>query len=98
MQDRLAAPRMCPTALLHLFLAKLEVFDEHLLDRLVIGTQNLPNAMPAHQMANLFDKVLGVVSGSLQRLRYEEHMGALLTRRAFEIFQVPQEDEIAQPI
>jgi len=48
------------------FGAPLQVFDEHLLDRLVKGAQHVPDAVPAHQMADLFHKVLGVVSGALQ--------------------------------
>src|SRR5271165_3740382 len=79
-------------------LAPPQVIDEHLLDWLVVGAQHVPDAVPADQVANLFREVLGVVSGALQRLRHEQHVKAFLALNAIAIFQMPQEDEIAQAV
>src|SRR5208282_3445243 len=54
-------------------LAPPQVLDKHLFDRLVISAQHMPHAMPAHQVADFFGQVLGVVSGALQRLRHKQH-------------------------
>src|SRR5208337_434357 len=55
------------------FLPTFKLFNEHLLDRLIVGAQDVPDAVSAHQVANLFGKVLGMVSRSFQRLRQTAH-------------------------
>src|SRR5208337_1535816 len=80
------------------FLPPFQLFNEHLLDRLIVGAQDVPDAVSAHQVANLFGKVLGMVSRSFQRLRHKQHMEALLARRALAVLQVAQEDQVAQTI
>src|SRR5664279_2650398 len=79
-------------------LAPSEVLDEHLLDRFVVGPQHVANTVSAHQMADFFGKVLGVVAATLQRLGHEQNVEALLAGSIVMVVEVAQEDEIAQTV
>ena len=79
-------------------LPPLQVFDEHLLDRLVVGAQHVADAVAAYQMANFFRQVLGVVARALQGLSHEQHMEALLAGSAIVVFNMSHENEVAQAI
>ena len=49
----------------------LEVVDEHLLHRLVVGPQHVSDSVAAHQVAYLFGQILGMIAGAFQRLGHE---------------------------
>lgn len=78
--------------------AAAEVIDEHLFDGLVVGHKDVADGVSADEVANFFGKILGVVSGALQRLRHENDLQAGLAVNVFGILDVAQEDEIAQAI
>lgn len=54
--------------------------------------------MSAYEVTDLFGEVLGVVAGAFQCLGQEEDVEAFLAGSALVIFQMPQEDEVAQAI
>jgi hypothetical protein len=74
------------------------MFDEHLLDGLVIGDEDVARRMAADQVADLFGEVLGVISGALERLGHEDDLEAGLAGDIFRILDVAQKDQVAQAI
>ncbi len=54
--------------------------------------------MSADQMADLFRKILGVISGTFQGLSHEQYVEAFLARHTVVIFQVSEKDEVAQTV
>lgn len=60
-------------------LSPLEVFDEHLLDWFVESPQHMPDTVTAYQMADFLSQILGMVSGTFQRLGHKQDVEALLS-------------------
>src|SRR5258708_28626008 len=73
----------CPPHTSTLALVAFEIVDEHLLDGLVVGLEDVADSVAADEMANFFGEILGVVAGALQRLRHEDALQAGLMRDAF---------------
>ena len=72
--------------------------DEHLLHRLVVGHEHVPNGTPTHEMANFLSQIFGVVTGTLQRLRHEDNLEAGLMRNIFRVLDVAEEDQVAKAV
>ena len=68
--------------------AAAEVVDEHLLDGLVIGDQDVADGMPADEVADFFGKILGVIACALEGLRHENDLQAGLTGDVLGILDV----------
>ncbi len=79
-------------------IAATKIIDEHLFYGLVVGHQNVADGVSADEVADFFGKILGVVSGPLQRLRHEDNLQAGLAVDILGVLNVAQEDEIAQAI
>jgi hypothetical protein len=88
--------------LLKIFLAVVvaaaEVVDEHLLDRFVVGHEDVADGVSADEVADFFGEIFGVIAGALQRLGHEDDLQAGLAMNVFRILDVAQEDEIAQAV
>jgi hypothetical protein len=68
------------------------------LDRAIMFPQNVPHASSGHQMTNLFREVLGMISRTLQGLRHEYKVEALLARLAFGVIDVANKNQVAQAV
>ena len=78
--------------------AAAEVVDEHLFDGLVVAFEDVADRVSAHEVADFFGEVLGVVAGALKRLGHEDDLQTGLMGNVFRILDVAEEDEIAEPI
>lgn len=75
-----------------------EVIDEHLLYWFVVGDQDVTNGASADEVADFFGEILGMVAGTLKRLRHKNDLQACLAMNVFGILDVAEEDEIAEAI
>ena len=75
-----------------------EVFDEHLFDGLVVGDQDMARGMAADQVTDFFGEILGVISGTLQRLGHEDDLEASLAADIFRVLDVAEEDQVAKAV
>src|ERR1700734_2441310 len=78
--------------------AATEVVDEHLLDGLVVGDEDVADGVSADEVANFFGKILGVIARALEGLRHEDDLQASLARDVLGILDVAKEDEIAEAV
>src|SRR3984885_13726456 len=78
--------------------AATEVVDEHLLDRFVVGDEDVADGVSADEVANFFGKILSVIARALEGLRHEDDLQASLAGNVLGILDVAKEDEIAQAI
>ena len=86
------------TGNLAVVIAAAHVVDEHLLDGLVVGDEDVADGASADEVADFFGEVLGVIAGALERLGHEDDLQAGLAVNVFGILDVAQEDEIAQAV
>ena len=86
------------SSLLGLAIAAAEVFDEHLFHGFVVRDEDVARGMTANQVTDLFGKILGVVSSALQGLGHEDDLQTCLARDVFRVFDVAQEDQVAQAV
>ena len=84
--------------LLRLFVLMPQPFDKHLFFWLVVGHEQMADAASADKVANFFRQVLGMVAGPFERLRHEDNLQAGVVRNVLRILDVPQKDDIAQPV
>ena len=73
-------------------IALAQPIKEHLLDRFVVGHQNVAHGVPTHKMANFLGKILHVVAGALERLGHEDDLEAGMPLKILRILYVAQED------
>lgn len=78
--------------------ATAKVFDEHLLDGLAIGDEDVARGMATDQVTDLFGQILGVISGALQGLGHEDDLQAGLAGNIFRVLDVAEEDQVAQAV
>src|SRR5215469_3950763 len=79
-------------------IAAAQVIDEHLLDRLVVSDEDVPDGASAHEVADLFGQVLGMISGAFERLSHEDDLQACLSMNVLWILDVAQEYEVPQAV
>jgi hypothetical protein len=89
---------LCLFLLLVVRVAATEVVDEHLLDRFVVGDEDVADGVSADEVANFFGKILSVIARALEGLRHEDDLQARLAGNVLGILDVAKEDEIAQAI
>src|SRR6476469_5784922 len=53
-----------------------EMLDEHLLERFVVGNEDVAGGTSADEVAYLFGQILGMVASALQRLRHKDDLQA----------------------
>ena len=75
-----------------------QVIDEHLLDRFVVGNQHVAHRAAAHEVADFFGEILGMIPSTLQRLRHKDDLQAGLPVHILRILDMPQENQIPQPV
>ena len=68
--------------------AAAEVVDEHLLDGLVVGDEDVADGVSADEVANFFGEILGVIAGAFQRLGHEDDLQAGLADEGFPGFSM----------
>jgi len=62
-----------------------QVVDEHLFEGLVVASKNVADGVAADQVADFFGKVLGVITGALERLGHKNDLQAGLVGKVFGI-------------
>jgi len=78
--------------------AAAEVVDEHLLDRFVVGLEDVADGVAADEVADFFGQVLSVIAGALEGLGHEDDLEAGLTGDVFGILDVAKKDEVAEAV
>ena len=78
--------------------AAAEIVDEHLLDRLVVGDEDVTDRASADEVTDFLRKILSMIAGALERLGHEDNLQARLAVDVLRVLDVAQEDEVAQAI
>jgi len=76
----------------------LKAVKVHLDHWAIVGPQNVAYGPSAHQMADLFGHILGMIASSFNFLRHGNNVEALLARFIMSRLKVPQKDQVAQPV
>src|SRR4051794_38148058 len=72
--------------------------EKHLLNRLVVGHQDMPDGMAAYEMANLFRQVFGMIARAFEGLGHEDDLQTGVALYILGILNMPQKDEIPQAV
>jgi len=81
-----------------LLVAAEEVVDEHLLNGLVVGFEDVADGVSADEVADFFGEVFGVIAGALERLGHKDDLQAGLMGNVFRVFDVAKKNQIAKAI
>src|SRR2546423_10815011 len=72
--------------------------DEHLLERFVVGDEDVAGGASADKVAYLFRQILGMIASALQGLGHEDDLQASPVRNVLRVFNVAEKDEISQAV
>src|SRR4051812_49834486 len=75
-----------------------EMVDEHLLERFVVGDEDVAGGATADKGAYLFRQILGMIASALQGLGHEDDLQASPGRNVLRGFNVAEEDENFQAV
>lgn len=78
--------------------AAAKVIDEHLLDGLIVGHEDVADGVAADDVADFLREVFGVIAGAFEGLRHKDDLEAGLAGNVFGVLDVAEEDEVAQAI
>ena len=91
-------PECPPHTTVLTLVAAAEVVDEHLLDGLVVGHEDVADGVSADEVADFFGEIFGVIAGALEGLGHEDDLQAGLAGDVFGILDVAEEDEVAEAV
>src|SRR5579872_4259023 len=69
-----------------------------LLDGALVAGRSVAYGPSAHEMANLFGDVLGMIASALQRLRHKQDVDAVGPCAIGLVFEMPEEDQITNSV
>src|SRR4051812_45032595 len=74
------------------------MIEEHLLDRTIVGAEDVADRASADEMADFFGDILGVIACAFEFLRHEEDVEAVELAIVCAGFEMTEHDEIAEAI